>query len=266
MRIPMFVAAAFAFVPGLSVRAAAADAVPGELIEVDVQVLEINKSKMYRAGLDWVRLLEGGAAAGGPASPAQFVEQSPHPLGKLGTFSRGQVDAFMHLLENNNYGKLLAKPKLLTVSGSPATFLVGGELPVVSQDTQGHTTVNWKEYGVRLSIKPERKDAMIRTHVRAEASTIDAANAVTLPNGTYMPAVKTRWAETDVELASRSTVLIAGLIQTETVRVTTGLPLLMDLPLLGWLFRHTRDETVETELVIFVTPSFTTAQAGTAGT
>jgi pilus assembly protein CpaC len=126
--------------------------------------------------------------------------------------------------------------------------------------------VNWKEYGVRLSIKPERKDALIRTHVRAEASTIDAANAVTLPNGTYMPAVKTRWAETDVELASRSTVLIAGLIQTENVRVTTGLPLLMDLPLLGWLFRHTRDETVETELVIFVTPSFTTAQAGTAGT
>jgi len=266
MRITVFVAAAFAFVSGPSARAAAADAVPGELIEVDVQVLEINKSKMYKVGLDWVRLLEGGAGAGAPASPAEFVEQVPHPLGKLGTFSRGQVDAFMHLLESNNYGKLLAKPKLLTVSGSPASFLVGGELPVVSQDTQGHTTVNWKEYGVRLSIKPERKDALIRTHVRAEASTIDAANAVTLPNGTYMPAVKTRWAETDVELASRSTVLIAGLIQTENVRVTTGLPLLMDLPLLGWLFRHTRDETVETELVIFVTPSFTTAQAGTAGT
>jgi len=169
------------------------------------------------------------------------------------------------MIEGNNYGKLLAKPKLLAVSGSQASFLVGGELPVVSQDSQGRTSVAWKEFGVKLLIKPERKEQSIRTHVRAEASTVDAANAVTLPNGTYMPAIKTRWAETDVELAPRSTVIMAGLVQTETSRITTGLPVFMDLPLLGWLFRHTRDETMETELVIFVTPSFATAQAGTAG-
>jgi Flp pilus assembly secretin CpaC len=242
-----------------------------DLIQVDVQVLEINKSKLYKVGVDWTRLLEGGAAgavsaaAGGPISPAEAVEQASPPLKKLGTFSRGQIDAFLHLIEGNNYGKLLAKPKLLTVSGSAASFLVGGELPIVSQDTQGHTTVNWKEYGIRLSIKPERKEQVIRTHVRAEASTVDAANAVTLPNGTYMPALKSRWAETDVELPSKSTVIIAGLIQAEDVKITTGLPLLMDLPLLGWLFRHTRDEHQETELVIFVTPTFVAAQAGTAG-
>jgi Flp pilus assembly secretin CpaC len=259
-------------VTALSGPPAAAESPPGgDLIQVDVQVLEINKSKLYKVGLDWSRLLEGGAAgaasaaAGGPISPAELVEDAPPPLKRLGTFSRGQVDAFLHVIEGNNYGKLLAKPKLLTVSGSPATFLVGGEIPIVSQDTQGHTTVNWKEYGIRLQIKPERKDTLIRTHVRAEASTIDAANAVTLPNGTYMPALKTRWAETDVELASKSTVIIAGLIQTEDVRIMTGLPVLMDLPLLGWLFRHTRDEKIETELVIFVSPSFATAQAGTAG-
>jgi pilus assembly protein CpaC len=231
-----------------------------ELVEVDVQVVEVNKSKMTRAGLDWVRLLEG--TPGLP--PAAQITESGGTLSRVGTFSRGQVDAFVRALETDNYGKLLAKPKLLVVSGSPANFMVGGELPIVSQDSQGHTTVTWKDYGVKLSIKPERKEKAIRTAVRAEASTVDTATAVTLPNGTYMPGIRTRWAETTVELAPRATVIIAGLIQTEDVKVTVGLPVLARLPLLGWLFRTTRIERNETELVIFVTPSLVSGQAGSS--
>jgi pilus assembly protein CpaC len=244
---------------------------PAEMIEIDVEVLEVNKSKLLKVGLDWTRLLEGVPATGssaptGPMSAAEIVESATHPLTKLGPLERGQVDAFVRLMQTNNYGKLLAKPRLLCVSASQANFLVGGELPIVSQDTQGHTSVTWKEYGIKLAIKPERKDANIHTHVRAEASTIDAGTAVTLPNGTYMPGLKTRWAETDVELAPKATVIMAGLIQTEEAKVTNGLPVLSDLPVLGWFFRHTRTETVETELVIFLTPSFTSGQAGAAGT
>jgi type II secretory pathway component GspD/PulD (secretin) len=59
---------------------------------------------------------------------------------------------------------------------------------------------------------------------------------------------------------------MAGLIQTEDIKITNGLPILSDLPILGWLFRHTRTETVETELVIFLTPSLTGGLAGAAGT
>lgn len=236
-----------------------------DLIQVDVEVVEVNKSRLTKVGLDWQRLLEGAPGAAAPASPAEVVEGAPAKLTTLGVFERGRVDAFVRLLQGRNYGKLLAKPKLLAVSGSTANVLVGGELPIVSQDSQGHTSVTWKEYGVKLAIKPERRQEVIFTHVRAEASTIDAATAVTLPNGTFMPGLKTRWAETDVELAPRATAIMAGLIQTDESKVTTGLPLLSDLPLLGWLFRHTRLETTETELVIFVTPSFTAGQAGTAG-
>jgi pilus assembly protein CpaC len=250
-------------VVSITAAASAPAGTPEELVEVDVQVVEVNKTKMTKVGLDWVRLLEGTPDIPSPVSPAEFLE-SGGAVSRLGTFSRGQVDAFVHALETNNYGKLLAKPKLLTVSGLPANFLVGGEIPVVSQDTQGHTTVNWKEYGVKLSIKPEKKEKSIRTSVRAEASTIDAATAVNLPNGTYMPGLRTRWAETTVELPSKSTVIIAGLIQTEDVKVSSGLPVLSDLPLLGWLFRSTRLERNETELVIFVTPSLVTPAGGSA--
>jgi len=245
--------------------ALAGTAPAADLIQVDVEVVEVNKSRLTKVGLDWQGLLEGAPGAAAPASPVEVVEGPSSKISTLGVFDRGRVDAFVRVLQTNNYGKLLAKPKLLAVSGSAANFLVGGELPVVSQDSQGHTSVTWKEYGVKLAVKPERRGDNIFTHVRAEASTVDAATAVTLPNGTFMPGLKTRWAETDVELAPRATVIMAGLIQTDEVKVATGLPLLSDLPLLGWFFRHTRVETMETELVIFVTPTFSAAQAGTAG-
>jgi pilus assembly protein CpaC len=236
-----------------------------DLIRVDVRVIDINKTKLHKVGLDWSRLLEGRPGVSAPGGPLNLLEEANPPLERLGEFSRGQIDAFLRVIQENNYGKLLAEPKLVTVSGSSADFIVGGEIPVVSQDSQGRTDVSWKQYGVKLSIKPERKDAGIKTHVRAEASSVDAEHAVSLPNGTYMPAIKTRSAEADVEMESRSTIMIAGLLQTNDVTISSGVPLLMDLPLLGWLFRSTRKEKSESELVIFVTPSFVTPQPGVGG-
>jgi len=243
---------------------------PADMIEIDVQVMQVNKNKLTRVGLDWNRLLEGyqtGVSLSGSVavSPANLVEQASPPLEKLGTFQRGQVDAFVHMMAENGYGKLLAKPKLLAISGSQASFLSGGEVPMITHSANGSVNITWKEYGVKLSIKPERRDAAIRTHVRAESSELDVVHSVSFANGTYIPAVRTRWAETDVELPAHSTAIIAGLLSTEESKIHTGVPILSDLPLLGWLFRYTRIESGETELVIFLTPSFVTGQAGAAG-
>lgn len=249
-------------------RAAPPVADPEEMIEVDVQVLEVNRTKLTRAGLDWERLLESPSISSLAVreTPLHVVEQPPVPAApRTGTFRRGRVDAFIHLLQEGEYGKLLAKPKLLTMNGKDANFLVGGELPVVAQTSVGHTSITWKEYGVRLRIRPEHRNGAIRTHVRAELSTVDPTNSVQLLNGSYLPALRSRWAETDVELANRATVIIAGLIQTEESTATVGLPLLSELPLLGWVFRQTRLERNETELVIFVTPGLVSGQAGAEG-
>ncbi len=243
---------------------------PVQMIQVDVQVLEINRSKLTKLGLDWERLLEGGPPL--PNTPTSLRERFPPAISlgkfatelKLSEFDRGQVHAFISMLQENDYGKLLAKPKLLTASGSKASFLVGGEIPVITVGALGQVHVTWKEYGVKLNIQPTLRGKLIHTHVRAEASTVDPKFTVELLGGSY-PALKTRWVESDVELASKATVIIAGLIQTEDLLVKKGLPLLSDLPLLGGIFRHTRTERIETELVIFVTPSLVSPQAGARG-
>lgn len=245
--------------------ARAQEPVAARMIEVDVQVLEVNRGKLTQVGLDWRRLLEGGLGTLAPVSPLHVVEGTPPSLEEIGTFARGRVDAFVQAIQEKDYGKLLAKPKLLTADGATASFLAGGEIPVVTQDSLGRTSVSWKEYGVKLRIKPERRGALIRTTVRAEVSTVDPTRAVILPNGTYIPAVKSRWAETEVELNDKATVVIAGLIQSDEVSVKRGVPLLSDIPLLGWLFRHTRTERLETELIIFVSPSLVSQKFGAAG-
>ncbi len=239
---------------------------PADLIEVDVQAVEVNKSRLLKLGLSWRALLRDATVGFGPG----LVTFGPESMlvaesALLGTFDNGRLDAFVRTLQDRSAGKLLSKPKLLTVSGSPASFLVGGEIPYIVIGQNGHVTVTWKEYGMRLAIRPERRGDAIRTHVRAESSTVDPVHTVVLPNGIYMPALKTRWAEADVELANHATVIIAGLIQEEDNTITSGIPVLADLPVLGWLFRTTRTERAEMELVIFVTPSLVAGQPGPAG-
>lgn len=126
----------------LLAAALAQSATVADLIQVDVEVVEVNKSRLTRVGLDWQRLLEGAPGAAAPVSPAEALEGPSSKISTLGVFDRGRVDAFVRALQSNNYGKLLAKPKLLAVSGASANFLVGGELPIVSQDTQGHPSVS----------------------------------------------------------------------------------------------------------------------------
>jgi len=230
-----------------------------KMIEIDVQMLEIIEGSGLNFGVDWPTLLGGKNSlvdgGGAPASPLQFGEQNP-PLQAIGVFQRGPMNIFVDFLVNASYAKLLAKPKLLTENGEKAAFLSGGEIPIATMSSTGETKIEWKSYGVALSIKPViTKSGNIRASLKAEVSNLDYGNAVKLSaGGGVMPAVKTRWAETTITVPEDDTIIIAGLIQNEDAKVTTGVPVLSDIPLLGELFRNTHTEKRTTELVIFVTP------------
>ena len=160
---------------------------------MDVQVLELTDATGWDAGIDWPALMNGqvGLPVGTASSPVQALEQANPPLLAFGTFSRGPIDIALQALIQKNKGKLLAKPKLLTVSGGDAKFLSGGQIPVVHQDSQGRTNTEYKDYGVGLSVQPQAdEDGNINATLRAEVSNIDPANSITLAGGVF-PALKT---------------------------------------------------------------------------
>jgi pilus assembly protein CpaC len=225
------------------------------MIEVDVEVLELANSDDWDLGIDWSHLASGpaGLASGVAASPRELLEQNPGLLA-FGTFSRGPIDVIVNMLVEKNKARLLAKPKLMTVSGGTASFLSGGQVPVVNQDSQGRTSTDYKNYGVGLDVQPTADESgNVNATLRAEVSTLDPANAVKI-NTSTIPALRTRWVKTTICVKKDGTIVIAGLIQEEESKVTSGVPLLSDIPLLGELFKSTHSTFKRSELVIFVTP------------
>jgi pilus assembly protein CpaC len=212
------------------------------MIQVDVQVMEITKTEDSDLGLDWEGMV-------GPAGQLSLVETDA-PLKAIGTLQRGKVDLLLKLLVEKGNARILARPKLLTLSGRKASFSSGGEIPVATVSPNGASNVEWKKFGVSLDVMPTANDTgTINAEIRAEVSDADYTHLV---QGN--PAIKTRWASTTIHVEPGATVVIGGLIQDKSQVVNQGLPILGDIPVLGYLFKSTVIKKEESELVIFVTP------------
>lgn len=234
------------------------------MVEVDVEVMEIDNQSALKAGLSWGSLQSAAVSSAGASLVGDAIthnnlaigENNPPPLMSFGSFTRQSLTASLQLLIDRGKARILSKPRLLAVSGEEASFLSGGEVPYVSQSSLGASNVQWKPYGVKLKIKPSLDgEENISADLRVEVSGIDNANGISTGNGIVIPALSTRWAETSVYMKSGSTLVIAGLISESEQKLTSGIPLLSDIPILGELFRFTNDQKNQTELVIFVTPS-----------
>jgi pilus assembly protein CpaC len=162
-------------------------------------------------------------------------------------------------LEQKNVLQVLAEPNLLAVSGSPAKFLAGGEIPypVVTgggAGTVGTVTIEFKPYGIKLEFTGDvENDGMIKLTVAPEVSSLDYSNAVTL-SGFVMPAISTRRAETVVELKSGQSFGIAGLLDQSTTAQLGKVPGIANVPVLGLLFHSKSLNKSTNELMVFVTP------------
>ncbi len=236
------------------------------MVEVDVEVMEIDTQSALKAGLSWgsvqptseTTTANGVSLVNGTVTQNNLTigENYPPPLVAFGSFVRQSLTASLQLLIDRGKAKILSKPKLLAVSGSEASFLSGGEIPFITQNSLGSSNVEWKPYGVKLKIKPNIDgENNISADLRVEVSGIDTANGISTGNGIVIPALSTRWAETSVYMRSGSTLVIAGLINENDQKQTSGIPILSDIPVIGELFRFTNDQKSQTEVVIFVTPS-----------
>jgi len=175
-------------------------------------------------------------------------------------FPRVQMQVFFRALQSNNLLRVLAEPNLIALNGQTATFLAGGEFPIpVSQGISGAVTVEFREFGVQLAFTPTILGReMIRLNVAPEVSELDFSAAVQIA-GFTVPGLTQRRAETTIELASGSTIAIAGLLQETMAGINDRIPGLGDIPVLGQLFRSEEYQQDLTELVILVTPELVSA-------
>ena len=182
---------------------------------------------------------------------------SPVPLGSfLATMvSEGiSVTLLLEALEERGLVRNLAEPTLAALSGETASFLAGGEVPIPVAEDDGKVTVDYKEFGVRLSFTPVvLSDGLINLTLEPEVSQVDLSN--TYSTGSIeLPSFSTRRASTTIELHAGQSFVMAGLLQRNNSRRMSQVPWLGSVPVLGALFRSSSWQKDETDLVIIVTP------------
>ncbi|MFN8008931.1 MAG: type II and III secretion system protein family protein [Terriglobia bacterium] len=170
-----------------------------------------------------------------------------------------KMGVMIKALEGKNLLQILAEPNLMASNGKEASFLAGGEFPfpVVQGGANINTvTIQFKEFGVRLNFVPTvTSSGKIRLKVKPEVSALDFNNAVSI-GGFLVPALSTRRAETEIELADGQSFAIAGLIDNRLTEIANKIPGLGDIPIIGYLFKSRSIQKSKTELVVLVTPKF----------
>lgn len=183
------------------------------------------------------------------------------------------ISATLQAFERYGVSHVLAEPTVTAISGESAKFTVGGEVPIPSAPvctTNGAVTncspggTTYQPYGITLNFSPiVMSEGRIMLHLATEVTELDYQTSATIENVT-VPGLRTRKNETTVELPSGGSIASAGLLETTTQQVINGLPGLMNLPILGTLFRSRDYQKEETELMIIVTPYLVRATTASA--
>lgn len=180
------------------------------------------------------------------------------PIGPNSTislgFPRAQMQLFIQAMADNSLASILAEPTLVAISGETASFLAGGEFPVPVPQGNQQVTIEFREFGVRLTFTPVvLGHQRIRLRIAPEVSELDFTTAVQI-QGSVIPGLKSRATETTVEVGNGQTLAIAGLLREEVRGLASRVPGIGDVPILGALFRSTKFQRSMSELVILVTP------------
>jgi pilus assembly protein CpaC len=193
------------------------------------------------------------------ANPLAAAAQNGTATALTATNPSNTLSATLQAFERYGVTRILAEPTVTAVSGESAKLTVGGEIPIPTAPSCTANNIcqigtEFKPYGVTLRFSPVvQAEGRILLHLATEVTEIDTQKTV-LISGTPVPGFLTRKNESTVEIPSGGSIASAGLLQTTSRQVINGLPGLLDLPVLGALFRSRDYERQETELMIIVTP------------
>lgn len=230
------------------------------IVRMSVKMVEVRKNALNELGINWASQIDGPAltTAGDFVSSSLF--RSSNSLGanlplNVKPFSTHfglatSISSQINLLSSTGDAVTLAEPTLSCINGGVASFLAGGELPYPVTGNNGQTSVEFKEYGIKLNIHPfVDNDKRIYTKILTEISQIDAAVSVL-----GVPGILTRRTETEMNVVAGQTIVLSGLLSAESSEDIDKIPGLGDIPYLGALFRSKSYRNQKTELIIFVTP------------
>jgi pilus assembly protein CpaC len=239
-------------------------------VMLKVTVAEVRRDIVKQMGIDLSASMNAGntIVKFNNANPFTANNGPLVPDNKLLTSfgSMPSVQATLRAMESAGVVRTLAEPNLTAISGESATFISGGEFPIpagVSCQTSATgvigncmTTVVYKKFGISLNFTPVvLTEGRISLRVMTEVSEVSTENALTGGiGGTTIPSIKTRRAETTLEIPSGGSIAMAGLIQEQTKQAVNGLPGIDQLPILGALFRSQDFVSNQTELMVIVTP------------
>ena len=246
-------------------------------VMLKVTVAEVQRDVIKQLGIDINGTLSYGT------NVLNFNNANPFPvygraLVDANTFTgsfRG-INVTLRAMERAGVIRTLAEPSLTAISGESANFLAGGEFPIPAGFTCDPTTRNcqtqiqFKKFGVGLNFTPVvMSEGRISLKVLTEVSELSNDNAITLLQQTGLndnrtltiPSIKTRRAETTVEIPSGGSLAMAGMIHEQTKQQLNGMPGLMNLPVLGSLFKSRDYINRQSELMVLVTPYIVRAVA-----
>lgn len=248
---------------------------------IDAQIVEISPKKdEFSMGIDWnwwirknTRLIS--------ALPAPALTSATVPIANSLAFGlaatnktaavdkQGQYKSVVEALRVLGQTKILSSPRIMVLNNQEAKILVGTkEAYITSTTSQGGTgttvtsqTVNFVDVGIKLYVTPTiNRDNFITIKIRPEISSAEKTDVISQNLHTEVPIVTTSETETTIMVKDGTTIMMAGLKKDKVIKETQRLPILGDIPFLGYLFGNVKSESSKTELVIFITPHIITGE------
>ncbi len=232
---------------------------------IEAKIIQITLSDEHKMGIDWEAIVSDYHSL--DLTSDFDVLGASDKRGKLsiGTLSSGDYTTLIEALDTVGKTNILSSPRITAVNNKEAKILVGSTEPYVTTTTttpsSGPTTtaesVNFIEVGVKLFVTPTiHNDGFITMKIKPEVSSV--TSNLTTSNNNTIPIVETSEAETTVMVKDGVSIVIGGLIKEETIKATKKVPLLGDIPVLGFAFRSHSDSVSKTEIAIFLTPKIIT--------
>jgi type IV pilus assembly protein PilQ len=219
-------------------------------IEINAKIVDVDSRSMRDLGIRWDLT---GMNRGDLSSNAHVSAPTTAPVGTVDLSLVGtdaDLDAIIEMLEREDKAEIISNPRITTADNKEARILVGKKIPLVVADEAGNAITELQTIGIQLTVVPHiNQDNRITLDLKPEVS--DLSSQATVQGGIV---IVTSEAETRVIVDDGETAVIGGLIRTNESTVENGVPILKDIPLLGYLFKSQNKVKEKRELLIFVTP------------